>query len=295
MIRAQRLLAAICALALVVVIGSVDAWAAPGNPGAVSSSPRPQAEADSLQEPRPLGTANLADRPPPEDRLREYREDDAYDYAQEDPPASSADTDSAIWSALEDFFSGVLGSPTGRQVMKWVVYGIAAGLVGYGLLALIRMEPTAKRRRRSRSAYSDEGLDRRVPETNFRTLIREAREAGDHRSVLRLHYLLGLQILNENDWIQWRPERTNHHYERMLRGTVLGEPFREATRTFDIVWYGDVQIDEGDLSRLLAPFETVIDRAASAPSGAGEPATAATREQTDDPTAGDGAAGGART
>ncbi|PEN14881.1 hypothetical protein CRI94_00880 [Longibacter salinarum] len=204
-----------------------------------------------------VGTSGLEVRIPPDERLDAYRSDDTYDYVRESPDGEGG----FLRRALSRFLDALFGTEWGVQLTEYVIYAAIFLLVAYGILALIRMEPSASRRRRPTSNYQRDELEERVQEADFDTLIEHALDDQDYRSALRLLYLRALQILDQNDWIQWAPERTNAHYERRLRRTMIGGAFREATHIFDVVWYGDVHVEEADFRALRRPFDTVTEHA----------------------------------
>ena len=191
-------------------------------------------------------------RAPSEERMAMYENDDAYEYTREAPPEESLGILSWILSTIVDLLTS---SETSRTITEIVIYTLVAIAIAYGLLAVIRMEPRSKRRS-STSGYRADGLEEQVQATDFEPLIDQAMQDEDYRSVIRLMYLHGLQKLDRSEHIEWAPDRTNRQYANDLSGTDLQGPFREATRIFDIVWYGDVDVTRSDIERLRPPFDT---------------------------------------
>jgi len=203
-------------------------------------------------------------RTPSAERMAEYETDSDYDYTRDDPPDESMGIVAWILSQIIDFLHS---SETSRTITEIVMYLLAAIAIGYGILAVIRMEPRS-RRRTSASGYRTDGLEDRVQETDFDPLIDEAMNEDGYRRAIRLMYLQGLQRLDRSGWIHWAPDRTNRQYEQDLSGTDLREPFRQATRVFDIVWYGDVDVSKSDVRRLRPPFDIIRKRANTPPNSA---------------------------
>lgn len=196
-------------------------------------------------------------RAPSDERMAEYEKDDAYNYERDAPPDEGTGIMQWLLSQLIDLLQS---SETSRTITEIVIYALVAVAIGYGLLTVIRMEPRSKRRT-SGSGYRADGLEERVKDTEFEPLIDRAMQDGDYRSAIRLMYLHGLQKLDREGRIEWAPDRTNRQYARDLSGTDLREPFREATRIFDIVWYGDVDVSESDVRRLRPPFDQIREEA----------------------------------
>ena len=200
-------------------------------------------------------------RTPSAQRMAEYETHDAYDYTRDDPPDESMGIVAWILSQIIDFLNS---SETSRTITEIVMYVLAAIAIGYSILAVIRMEPRS-RRHSTTSGYRADGLEDRVQETDFEPMIDEAMHEDDYRRAIRLMYLQGLQRLDRFGWIDWAPDRTNRQYEQDLSGTDLREPFRQATRVFEIVWYGDVDVGESDMRRLRPPFDVIRECANTPP------------------------------
>lgn len=222
-----------------------------GSPEAVGSSPAAAVESDSLR----IDSRSVDVRSPGDERFDAYETDDTYDYVRETTPEE--DQNSLIMRLLRAFLESITATAERRALVDFVLYGLVALAIGYGLLAIIRMEPRASRRRATSSAYQPDGLDERVKETDFEPLIEAAINNEEYRSGLRLMYLHGLQQLDRSGWIDWVPDRTNLQYERSLTGTAVGPSFREATRIFDSVWYGDRHVSATEFEDLRRPFDAV--------------------------------------
>lgn len=251
-------LLALCATGAEGSDASASAWgdaAQVGSPEAIPSSRAETAARESLR----VDNRALDVRAPGDERFEAYEADDTYDYIRETPPEE--DQQSLIGRLLKAFLESITATAERRAVVDVVLYGLVALAIGYGLLAIIRMEPRASKHRATSPGYQSDGLDERVKETAFEPLIDQAINEGEYRSALRLMYLHGLQQLDRSDWINWRPDRTNLQYERSLTGTAVGPSFREATRIFDVVWYGDVRVRAAEFDDLRRPFDEVRDYA----------------------------------
>ena len=78
-----------------------------------------------------------------------------------------------------------------------------------------------------------------------RVRLAEAEAAGNYRLALRLGYLQLLKLLSDQNLIRWQPDKTNHAYLAELPGEHLRAPFRELTRQFEYVWYGELPLPAG--------------------------------------------------
>lgn len=92
-----------------------------------------------------------------------------------------------------------------------------------------------------------------IHELNFATLIKNAVEEKKYRLAVRLQYLNALKILNDKQYIQWSPEKTNIHYVFELRD-MYKNTFSDITYIFDWVWYGEHEISEMEYMRFEQQF-----------------------------------------
>jgi hypothetical protein len=81
-----------------------------------------------------------------------------------------------------------------------------------------------------------------------------AESSGDLRRAIRLQYLRSLKKLSERGKIDWSSSKTNIDYLSELRGTALEEGFHRITRLFEYAWYGEMEIGEGQYTRVASWF-----------------------------------------
>jgi len=207
---------------------------------------------DTTSEP----SGDLVVRMPPDERLARYRADEAYSYVKKEPDEGSGFLERLIWRMMDALKTGM-----GVAGSKYVLHFAMVCVIVYGFLTLLRMESSASRRQDDVPRYDLEDLDEKVPDVDFDARIGQATEEEAYRLTLRLMYLRALQVLDQNGWIQWAPERTNAQYERTLRGTLLGDTFQRATHIFDVVWYGDIPVRRADFERYRTPILEVTEQA----------------------------------
>ncbi len=94
-----------------------------------------------------------------------------------------------------------------------------------------------------------------IREMSLDALIQEAIEERSFRKAVRLLYLKCLRELTDRKLINWQREKTNLDYARELRHSAFASDFREVSRLFEIVWYGELNISSEQFQRLQAHFE----------------------------------------
>lgn len=91
-----------------------------------------------------------------------------------------------------------------------------------------------------------------ITKTELELKLEEAIARGDYRECIRIYFTFILKELIKKGWIRWKKEKTNHHYvmEMSRQPNVL--VFMECVRIYDLVWYGEYDIDQ-DIYEILKP------------------------------------------
>lgn len=103
-----------------------------------------------------------------------------------------------------------------------------------------------------------ENVDAYIHETDLERFLREALASGNYALGIRLYYLQTIKTLSEKEAIKWSREKTNRDYLREMRDHRLGREFREATRTFERVWYGNELLDAAGFAVLEPGFKGLL-------------------------------------
>jgi hypothetical protein len=106
-----------------------------------------------------------------------------------------------------------------------------------------------------------ENIEARIYESDLERYIREAVEQKNYTLAVRLYYLAIIKELSLNKVIRWKKDKTNKDYIREMRKTNSFQAFREATRVFERVWYGQGGLTEPDYQKIKPQFEALIKAA----------------------------------
>lgn len=91
-----------------------------------------------------------------------------------------------------------------------------------------------------------------VTKTELELKLEAAMEREDFRECVRIYFTFILKELIKKGWIRWKKEKTNHHYVMEMGGRDGSLRFMECVRIYDLVWYGEYQIDR-DIFEMLQP------------------------------------------
>lgn len=91
-----------------------------------------------------------------------------------------------------------------------------------------------------------------ISKTELELKLEAAMQREDYRECVRIYFTFILKELIKKGWIRWKKEKTNHHYVMEMGGRDGALQFMECVRIYDLVWYGEYQIDK-DIFEMLQP------------------------------------------
>ena len=91
-----------------------------------------------------------------------------------------------------------------------------------------------------------------ITKTELELKLESAMDREDYRECVRIYFTFILKELIKKGWIRWKKEKTNHHYVMEMGGRDGSLGFMECVRIYDLVWYGEYQIDR-EIFEMLQP------------------------------------------
>jgi len=182
-------------------------------------------------------------RQPNAARLQELRGQRDFQYVEPETRAEQSAW-TAFWSRVWLTFLEWLNGRSYRHFWRWVFYVLFLVAGVFVLLKAVQLDLTGllgRTPRRVGLAYEAASED--IHEVDFASRLAEAEAAGNLRLAVRLGYLQLLKALSDNGLIAWQADKTNHAYLAELPPAgALRADFREITRQFEFVWYGEVAL-----------------------------------------------------
>ncbi|SDX86194.1 hypothetical protein SAMN05444411_110130 [Lutibacter oricola] len=86
-------------------------------------------------------------------------------------------------------------------------------------------------------------------------LIQQAIEQKNFRLAVRYYYLLAIKKLEEKELIVWEQQKTNEDYIKEITGTNIQKSFKDLTKLYDFVWYGNFEINEVEFAKIETDFK----------------------------------------
>ena len=206
-------------------------------------------------------------RRPDAARLRELRGQREFQYVE---PTTRAEQSawSLFWARVWQTVIEWLNSRSYSHFWRWVFYALFLGAGVFVVLKLLQIDFTTmlgRSPRRVPLAYDTAAEN--IHEVDFASRLAEAEAAGNWRLAVRLGYLQLLKTLSDRGLINWQPDKTNHAYLAELPSTgSIRADFREITRQFEFVWYGELALSGPLYERVRAAqraFQTLVGGAAT--------------------------------
>lgn len=207
-------------------------------------------------------------RRPDAARLSELRGQRAFQYVEPVNRAEQSAWD-AFWARVWRNIAEWLNGRSYNHFWRWVFYALFLGAGIFVVLKLLQLDLTAmlgRTPRRVALAYDTEAEN--IHEVDFATRLAEAEAAGNLRLAVRLGYLQLLKALSDRALIHWQADKTNHAYLAELSANgPLRPDFREITRQFEFVWYGELALSALLYERVRAGHRAFLGQVARANTG----------------------------
>jgi len=162
-----------------------------------------------------------------------------------------------------DFGASGKMSPFWGAVFKWTIVGVAIAIFAVLLYNVLGsgsiFKPKGKKIRARESDFTIEEIEANIHESDLDKHIREALQQNNYALAVRLYYLAVIKELSLNKWIKWKRDKTNRDYLREMRPTALFNPYQDATRIFERVFYGEASIQEHDFALLKPRFVDLLN------------------------------------
>lgn len=147
-------------------------------------------------------------------------------------------------------------SSEGRRQAKWAFLWVlvVAGLVLAIWLFRQSEFGTFLRGNTKEAGFNFSDMAEDLGQIDFDEKVRKAKQDKDFRLAVRWLYLKQLFLLDTHGRIAWQPYKTNMDYANELSASPLKQSFRELSRLYDYVWYGDYPLDEGAFAKAESEF-----------------------------------------
>lgn len=187
-----------------------------------------------------------------EQRLAELRADPAYDYD------SDLHREPNWWEQFKEWLAEWLRSLTGPAVAAFIGSNLFIILCAIVVVVALIILSRGGLRRVFYGAPRGQGevtvAEEDIRGLDLEAMIGDAEAAGDLRRAIRLHYLLVLRKLVDQQVLKWSPEYTDRDYMRQVKDDGLRSRFAHIALVFQWVWYGHAEVDAERYDAIKRPF-----------------------------------------
>lgn len=151
-------------------------------------------------------------------------------------------------------FDRFISAITQSAVTKLILYSLLIAVILYALYQIMVVNNffIFSGRRRKKNA-TDESHDSLQTE-NLDQKISEAAANGNYRFAIRYMYLKTLKHLSDDNVITLHAKSTNQDYIRQMYKHDSLPQFRQLTRIYEFVWYGEFDPTEGQFDIISTNF-----------------------------------------
>lgn len=150
----------------------------------------------------------------------------------------------------------VSGPSIGGNFWFWLAIIVLAVALIWIVIYLMRNRETADNRPVSYEALSEDVNPATISKTELELRLEEAMANGNYKECVRIYFLFAMKELINRRWIFWKKEKTNMHYIIEMQGKPGLASFEQIVNMYDLVWYGDYEIDEATYNAILPDLAT---------------------------------------
>ncbi len=195
------------------------------------------------------------------DKLKDYRNNSDFDYTEYQRETTIVER---IWywlkRMLQRFLTWIFGAKKALGIVAVIFRILPYLILIIALFFLIKLFLkinfneliSGKTATAEVTLTEDEEI---IKNKDIQQLIKKAIAQKNYRLAVRYYYLLVLQKLQENNLIEWEPQKTNEDYIVEIQNKKIISKFKEVTYLYDFVWYGNFEINELEFDKVAINFE----------------------------------------
>ncbi|WP_179336215.1 DUF4129 domain-containing protein [Winogradskyella costae] len=196
-----------------------------------------------------------------EDDLKSYKANEEFNYSEAEPEENFLDK-AYRWlqNIIRKFWEAIFGVGTASGFLYFAFKILPYLLLGFLVFLLVRFflkvnsnNLITKTKKQGSILFSEE--EQIIKNEDIPALINDAINQKNFRLAIRYYYLLSLKYLTESESILWQPQKTNEDYINEIDKDHLKVEFKNITRIYDYVWYGEFNVDAIKFETLKRPFE----------------------------------------
>lgn len=201
------------------------------------------------------------------DDLEDYKNDDAFNYTEVEPEDNflvRAYNTFVDWisNIIREIVEAIFGVGEAQGLLFFIFKVLPYLILGALVFLLIRFFLKVNSRtlvsgQKAAPGFQFTEEEQIIKNEDINALISNAISQKNYRLAIRYYYLLSLKYLTEKKVITWQQEKTNEDYISEIQSDTLKNSFKDITRIYDYVWYGEFNIDQLRFENLKLAFESL--------------------------------------
>ncbi|MFP4846418.1 DUF4129 domain-containing protein [Winogradskyella sp. PE311] len=198
-----------------------------------------------------------------EDDLKTYKSNKDFNYLEVEAEEGFLDKVYRwLRNGLRKFWEAIFGAGTAQGFLYFIFRILPYILLGFLIFLLVRFFLKVNSNRLIYNAKQSGSIllteeEDIIKNEDIPALIKEAINQKNYRLAIRYYYLLSLKHLSESERILWQPQKTNVDYINELNKDNIIDGFKNITKIYDYVWYGEFNVDALKFEALKLPFENL--------------------------------------
>jgi len=147
-------------------------------------------------------------------------------------------------------------------ILKFLIIGLGIGLIVFILVKVLSADSLFAKKDKNISGktaiYDLEEIEENLLETELDGSIQKAIQDGNYALAIRLYYLSIIRELSLAKALDWKKEKTNFQYLRELQNHPLKDSFKNATKVFERIWYGEEELPVERFRAIAPDFEQLL-------------------------------------
>ena len=199
--------------------------------------------------------------------LEKYKSDKDFDYSENEvakDPTLIERVFNWLSRQLLRFLEWIFGVKYAKGIFGTILRAIPYIIVGILLFLLIKFFLKVNSNSIVSNASNkpivsiteDEAL---IKHKDLLKLINQAIDQKNYRLAIRFYYLNIIKQLEDNELITWEQQKTNEDYIQEISKENIKSSFKDLTRLYDFVWYGNIEIDETKFVKVAANVEATTN------------------------------------
>jgi len=202
-----------------------------------------------------------------ENDLETYNADEAFNYIEIEPEDNfivRAYNKLKNWlgNIIRELVEAIFGVGEAKGLLYFIFYILPYLILAVLVFFLIRFFLKVNSRtlitgQKETASFQFTEDEQIIKNEDINALINNAILQKNYRLAIRYYYLQSLKYLTEKQVITWQQEKTNEDYITEIESDTIKSSFKNITRIYDYVWYGEFSVDQLRFESLKIPFESL--------------------------------------